>query len=272
MLSILAIFLLAAIPSSQDVREERVTSSQWAVFDVHPRRSIVTVDSLTLRTKDGLAQVLLSAGKHSYKIESPFYETSTGTFDIDVERKSVVRVTLEPLFGLLYSVSPVKGADIYVDYTYSGSGAIEGLRLVEGKHSMMIVGDTICYYKTMLNLPRGERITHDVTEADITPRSLAKAMAEEGLTIADLKGRDDSEKESLLSSGKWSSLSICSNVEDAVVVVNGMVKATTPCVLSPLRVGMKYRITLRKRGYSDVTRTIRLGEGSLTELRLIMKK
>lgn len=246
-------------------------AQQWVVFHVSPQNAMVTVDGeRTLPVRQGTAQIMLPAGSHKFVCESPFYESVCGDFTIIDKERTDVEVTLQPEFSYLVISCKDKKVRTFVDGRSVGYGPAETGKITPGEHYVLLVRDSLCLYRASVVLERGEKRTISVGPADYAPVPLVDVLAASGISMSEFlsegKGTENQEAKGL------GSLNIHSNVAGAEVVVNGIRKGTTPCIVRPLQAGLRYRVTLRLHGCKDVTKMVRVKDGDMTDVRILMKK
>lgn len=64
---------------TEDPKKEFKPDKQWVVFRIRPEHAIVFVDSTVQLMQDGLLQLYLPVGQHTYQVISPFYENKKET-------------------------------------------------------------------------------------------------------------------------------------------------------------------------------------------------
>ena len=67
------------IYNTEDPKKEFKPDKQWVVFRIRPEHAIVFVDSTVQLMQDGLLQLYLPVGQHTYQVISPFYENKKET-------------------------------------------------------------------------------------------------------------------------------------------------------------------------------------------------
>ena len=89
--------------------------------------------------KDGYFEEVLSQGRYSFKVENPFYETYTGTYELK-SGSPEQSVTLRPAFGMLRIESEPAGADVYLDGESQSIGKtpLTTGKLKKGSHSIQL--------------------------------------------------------------------------------------------------------------------------------------
>ncbi|MCQ2143853.1 MAG: PEGA domain-containing protein [Bacteroidales bacterium] len=269
MISALAVLMLA-LPfrmAAQTPASDELGGLQWAVFKVSPENSILTVDGTdTYPIRNGVLQVMLTAGAQEGACESPYYDSDCGEFELTAEKRSDISISLIPTFGYVTVNSTQKKADIILDGEVIGKGRAGSGRVMAGVHSLMLVKDVTCLYRTTFSLERGERRTIDITSYDLKAIPMSVILAESGMTAS----ADNMEEEGTGSG--WGGVNVHSNLAGASVVINGLESGTAPCIIKPLRAGQPCRVTLKYPGYKDVTKMVRIKGGTVTDIEIRMKK
>lgn len=247
-------------------------AQQWAVFSIIPRNAMLTVDGRqTLSIRDGFAQVLLDAGTHNWVCESPFYETATGEFEVEGDERVEIRVNLTPVFGFLKILTQDKNVQIYIDGRFVGKGNCDSGKLVSGEYDVMLVRDTLSLYRTVVTLAPGEKKTISIAATDYDAIPLHRVLSSSGISVAYFLSQGDPADIQASARGKGN-LNIHADIIGATVLINGITKGNTPCIIKDLAAGQAYRVTLRLDGYQDYTKMVRVAEGETFELNVKMKK
>lgn len=262
-IGILMAVLAACIP---------LQAQQWAVFSIIPRNAMLTVDGKrNMLIRDGFAQVFLDAGTHRWICESPFYETASGEFEINGDNRVEIRVNLAPAFGTLKVMTQDKNALIYIDGRCAGKGSVDSGKLGSGEHSVMLVRDTLCLYRAVVTLEAGEKKNISISARDYEIIPLRLILSPSGVSMASFISRDGSADEPASVRGKGD-LNVSADIKGVRVLVNGVQKGNTPCIVKELAAGQTYRVTLRLEGYQDYTEMVRMEEGKTFEMNVKMKK
>ena len=148
---------------------------QWVVFDLLPRSVILTVDSTTTCLRDtGRVQRYLPVGRHSYRVEAPFYEAVEDTFLLTDTAKLVIPVRLQPFYSYLTVKVPWPGASCYVDHEPISETTYTSQRLAPGRHHVALFWGPDCYYEGMVHVARAEKKVLTLTMNDLYPRRLKR--------------------------------------------------------------------------------------------------
>lgn len=265
-----AIAVLLVLPArlvAQTQPSDELNGLQWAVFRLSPENAILTIDGAqTYPVRDGVLQLMLAPGLHSYFCESPYYEPAAGEFELKQEKRADLSVNLVPTFGYVTVNSTQKKADIILDGETIGKGKAGSGRVMAGTHSLMLVRDVTCLYRTTFTLERGERKTIDVRSYDIHPIPMSVVLAENGMAGSPEELEDEG------GGSGWGGINVHSNIAGATVILNGLDSGTAPCIIKPLRAGQPCRVTLRSAGCKDVTKMVRIKGGEVTDIEIRLKK
>jgi len=150
--------------------KEYKLEAQWVIFQTTPRDAIIHIDSTTTITRKGVAQFHLPLGKHSYMVESPFYEPIADTLELTDERKLVMPITLQPVYSFLTVKTPFKECQIYVDNQQIGKHEAVSGRLPSGSHRLSVFVDSKCYYDAPVILGAAEKKVVTLSEAELVER------------------------------------------------------------------------------------------------------
>lgn len=263
-----ALFLvLPARLTAQAPRSGELDGFQWAVFKLSPENAILTVDGTqTYPVRDGVLQLLLVPGVHKYFCESPYYESVAGEFELDKDEKENLTLNLVPVFGYVSVNSTQKKADIMLDGEKIGRGKAGSGRVMAGPHSLLLVRDAVCLYRLTFNLDRGERKVINIGSSDLHPVPMDLILAESGITAG-----SEPEDEDGIAAG-WGGVNVHSNIAGASVIVNGIERGTSPCIIKPLRDGQPCRVTLKYHGFKDVTKMVKIKGGEVADIEIRLKK
>ena len=143
--------------STNSPDKEYQIEKQWAIFYVNPANAILYVDSMMYRTRNGVVQVYVPIGKHTYKVESPFYKMEQGEIEMIDSCRLEKNINLSPFYSFLTIKTPIKEAEIYLDDKLIGKGEAISGRMMPGVHSLTIMKDSICCYKGVVELGAAER-------------------------------------------------------------------------------------------------------------------
>ena len=148
--------------------KEYKLQKQWVVFLVSPRDAIVHVDdSLLTRIRDGRAQYYLPLGKHTYRVESPFYETVEDTLELTDTEKLEVPVALQPAYSYLTVKTPLKDCRIFLDNRPIGRHEAVSSHLAAGSYRLSVFVGSLCYYDAPVTIGAAEKKIVELGIADL---------------------------------------------------------------------------------------------------------
>lgn len=157
-----------------DPTKENKLKNQWVVFDIDPKMSILKVDSTLSRIRTGSAEFFLPLGKHTYKVESPFYEEVVDSFELSDTVRTDITVRLQPVYSYLTVKVPWPGGLIYVDNALLTKGQNTSGRLMAGNHRLTMFWKGQCYYDSLIHVGPGEKKVLEVERKALYPRSVEK--------------------------------------------------------------------------------------------------
>ena len=143
---------------------------QWVVFELSPENAIVYVDSALTVTRNGRVQLQLPMGKHPYRVVSPFHIEMDGILEVSDTTRSLVKLSLQPVYSFLTVITPLEGGEIQVDgktigYTEATSG-----RLLDGTHRLTVMREDVCWYETDVKIEKADKKTVILAQEDLYPR------------------------------------------------------------------------------------------------------
>lgn len=150
--------------------KEYKLKKQWVVFNVEPANAILTVDSTTVLIRDGAAQMELPIGKHTYSVESPFYESKEDSLELTDSAKLTIPVTLQSVYSYLTVRTPLEGCDIRVDGETIGHTIATSGRLLPGKHRVTVFRRRLCYYDGEVMVGQNEKKVLELAATDLKGR------------------------------------------------------------------------------------------------------
>ena len=157
-----------------DPTKQYKLTHQWAVMQVNPVNAIVRMDSTVHLLRDGCLALHLPLGSHTYQVESPFYEAVTDSFCLNDTAKTVLNITLQPVYSYLKVVTPWTNADIYVDGQRLDPAASTSSRLMAGTHQLSVRKGGLSYYDSPIQIGRAEKRVITLTQDDFDPRWMPK--------------------------------------------------------------------------------------------------
>ena len=121
----LFIFFLSCLATvSRTLFEDKAT--QFVDFSVTPSNALVIVDDISYGLKrDGTLSLLLSCGKHSYRILAPGYISENGVVEVGVVREKL-EIELKSSKGVVTLECSMPDAEIYVNNVFYAKGSWKG--------------------------------------------------------------------------------------------------------------------------------------------------
>ena len=103
-------------------------------------------------TSDGVFTKSLDYGKYHYKVESEFYQTSTGSIEFS-ESNDFITVNLKPAYGRLKITSEPVGANVAIDGKLVGSTPVESKeKYAEGPHRIRLQAENYAVLEETVNV------------------------------------------------------------------------------------------------------------------------
>lgn len=243
---------------------------QWAVFYVQPENAILHVDSTLQSIRNGKTQVYLSVGKHTCKIEAPFYEPWEGEVCIYDTCRSNVEVALQPAYSYLTVKTPLEGCKILLDGDTIGDTQTISNKLMAGRYRLTIVRKSLCYYNEWVNILPAEKKIINIHPEDMRPMSIPPTM-----TMAQLVEQAPTKlpfiEQPVPTPKVCGMLNIESNVVDAEIYIDGKLAGKTPAIIPDIIAFQSHEVTLKKKGYKDIKQTIFIRGNETNKLSLNMK-
>ena len=111
---------------------------------------------------NGVVQAYLPLGKHSFKVESPFYETQEDTLCLKENRRLERQVHLQPSYSFLTVNSHIPYAEIRLDGELIGIQEAQSKRLLPGTYLLTVQKDSLLFYQEPIQLDMAERKSIDL--------------------------------------------------------------------------------------------------------------
>ena len=154
--------------------KEYKLQKQWVIFEIQPPRAILTIDSTTTAIREERVQFYLPIGKHTYRIEAPFHEEETDSFELDDQERKIIQVFLQPFYSYLTVKTAIEDCDIYVDGQKIGRGQGTSGHLFEGTHHLTVIKGQYRYYDDDVSIGRSEKKRIELSAAELFPRVTKK--------------------------------------------------------------------------------------------------
>lgn len=98
---------------------------RYLAMTVAPANATVYIDNQPQVVQNGTLSMLLSMGSHTYRVESPAYETKTSTFNVGND-KVVLDVKLTSTMATLSVSTATSGTQIYINDQQRGTSSWQG--------------------------------------------------------------------------------------------------------------------------------------------------
>lgn len=106
------------------VKQARTT--QYVVFNLNPKNSIVELNGELLPTEDGVATKVVKFGTYEYQVRAPDHLSEKGTIEVkDPNKKAIVNITLKPNFSPV-SIITDDQSEIWINGEQKGIGKWTG--------------------------------------------------------------------------------------------------------------------------------------------------
>ena len=146
---------------------------QWVIFRMSPANTLLTVDSLSKQVRSDIVEMYLPVGKHSYRVESPFYDAEEGSFELSDSVRVDIPVRLQPFYSYLTVKPEWRGRrDLYIDLARISKKEATSLRMQEGWHRVNVFRKDKCCYDSLLLVGRAEKKLLTIADADLHPLPL----------------------------------------------------------------------------------------------------
>lgn len=221
--------------------KEEAPKKQWVVFYIKPENAILHVDTMTYMLHDGKKMLQLPVKEYPVMVESPFFKEWKDTITLQESERSNVNVELQPIYSYVTVTTPLEEATILVDGDSIGQKDATSHRIVAGRHKVIVSVNGVCYYENAFDIGSAEKKIINVKKEDLHP---------------------------IVTFG---TLNVGCNEPDADVLINNTFMGKTPLTLSTLRIDYNYSVMVRKEGFKDDTKHVRLQRGKTTELLFELK-
>lgn len=174
----------------------------------------------------------LSSGQHSIKLRCQWYEPKLLKVALSDEEEKIVKVELQPTFGML-ELKATEDVEFYIDDKYVGKKSFK-TRLIAGIYTIEARKDKYHTHKQTIDLVVGDKKI-----IELSPRP------------------------------KYGQLDVNSTPFDVDIFLDGKHVGTTPQTLRNMLIG-NYKLELKKEGYGVVEKTITVNENKTTEVNEIL--
>ena len=154
---------------TESLDKEFQQEKQWVLLHIQPEHAIVFIDSTFHSIQDGHLLLYLPIGRHSCRIESPFYTPLNDTIDVTDASRVQKRFILEPFYAYLTVETDRTDAQILLDGEPLGSGRIETGRLMPGCYRLTVKQNKQPIYDQSIEIANAERKVIDLRDSTHTP-------------------------------------------------------------------------------------------------------
>ena len=154
---------------TESLDKEFQQEKQWVLLHIQPEHAIVFIDSTFHSIQDGHLLLYLPIGRHSCRIESPFYTPLNDTIDVTDASRVQKRFILEPFYAYLTVETDRPDAQILLDGEPLGSERIETGRLMPGCYRLTVKQNKQPIYDQSIEIANAERKVIDLRDSTHTP-------------------------------------------------------------------------------------------------------
>lgn len=154
---------------TESLDKEFQQEKQWVLLHIQPEHAIVFIDSTFHSIQDGHLLLYLPIGRHSCRIESPFYTPLNDTIDVTDASRVQKRFILEPFYAYLTVETDRPDTQILLDGEPLGSGRIETGRLMPGCYRLTVRQNNRPIYDQSIEITNAERKVIDLRDSTHTP-------------------------------------------------------------------------------------------------------
>ena len=134
---------------------------QWVVLQVEPKEATVTIDKkMYIPDTQGIVELPLPNGTHSYTISAKDYYTESSTFVV-AGTKLQSSISLRPAHGWLSTPESeiLHGAAVFVDDENIGTAPIKKYKLASGQHRVRVIQKYYEVYEQNITIDDGVTFT-----------------------------------------------------------------------------------------------------------------
>jgi hypothetical protein len=289
--------------------EDEGIQAQYFVITANPSDAILTVTNEQTQAQyeaTGEFQKKLPPGKYSWRAEAPMYYNSAGTVNLTMAQRENVTAELKPNFGFAsISVTPEEGATVTVDDNKTNLVTpCTTEKLKSGEHTVTLTKDMYRTKKEKFTVNDGQTTPLTITlqanfavlnitapaEADILINNQVKGKGSQNIRldagVYNLEARIDKhypakQDVELMAGDKkditlepqpiTGTLDVLTKPSGATITLNGKDYGTTPNTINKLLIG-DYSLTIDKKGFNKLDKSITIQEGVTTETNEILVK
>ena len=274
---------------------------QYVIFEVEPKWANVVVDGMSnVPDQYGLVTLVLSNGSYNYSVTANDYYTDSGTFQVQ-GAKVEKRIALTPAFGWLSvpDCEDLDGANIFVDGKHIGTAPLKSDGIKSGEHNVRIMKTKYKAYEGTVVIKDNEvttfspKLQPDFADVTINAGEGCQIYVDNELMGTTTWSGRLSSGSHLFESRKENhrSTAVTKNIEPSIsalhfnladptpimgtlnimstpgmvdVYVDGKLVGRTP-MMHDLLIG-NHTIELRKQGFKDYKRSIRVVENNVVDV------
>ena len=278
-----------------DMTKEFNNPMQWVVFNIGPHNSIATVDSTLYQLRNGTLELYLPVGKHTYLIESPYFEAQSAEFELNDSSRLDIEVRLQPIEEL-QAYYLMENFEEEENDSLNNNSATKKLTNKD-KDGFLTGGvqfneDEENRENKNLDVVSEVHLIAETEDMEIwIDREYKgtgewKGMLEEGFHYLNTEKNgvesvsqyieitDNFPREILLAVPRSSlgMVNVTSNVTGAEIILGNEIAGQTPAIIKDLKADEQHTILLRKEGYRDIRVSVRPRGNDVTDLYIKMKK
>lgn len=154
---------------TESLEKEFRQEKQWALFSIDPAHAIVYIDSLIHPVLDGHLSLYLPLGKHTCRIEAPFYQTLNDTIELIDSARFEKQYILSPFYAYLSVETDWSDAKICLDGSPIGTQRAKTARLMPGRYRLTVSRGDSLYYERWVDLANAERKVVNLNGVELYP-------------------------------------------------------------------------------------------------------
>ena len=162
--------VLVAVDPTKDYKSPK----QWVVFHLDPEDVLLQVDSTIKPVRSRVAEYYLPVGKHSYRVEAPFYSPQEGEFTLTDSSRTDIPVHLQPVYSYLTVKTEWQGGQLYIDGAHIRREDATSLRLGEGYHRLSYFWADMCFLDSLVYMGSAQKKVVELKVKDLYPRENIK--------------------------------------------------------------------------------------------------
>ena len=275
--------------------------SQYVVFQIQPNGNpIIMLDGENLEVVGGTAIKRKKFGTYEYRVDMDGYHSEIGKITVnDPQNKHVISITMRPAFGAIEipETKELAGASVFLDNKLEGIVPLTIRKVASGQHSIRVVKPLYSPFEQTVTVKDGETTT---VKASLSSNSANVTLNVDGNAEIWVNGerkgfgswtgtlehgtyqietrktshQTQSEVYTISEDQKiklhapipiYGSLNISVIPDGADILIDEKKVGDTPMFLQEVLVGRR-NITIRKTGYTDLTKVVDLAEDQTVEV------